>query len=50
MEEMCILVDENDKKIGFDTKKNCKVSNMYCLVSGIRFNANEDWFCTLSCL
>nr|CAG8649008.1 11271_t:CDS:2 [Entrophospora candida] len=23
MEEMCILVDENDKKIGSDTKKNC---------------------------
>ncbi|CAG8736380.1 7964_t:CDS:2, partial [Racocetra fulgida] len=23
MEEMCILVDENDKKIGADTKKNC---------------------------
>ncbi|CAG8503444.1 21736_t:CDS:2 [Racocetra persica] len=25
MEEMCILVDDNDKKIGADTKKNCHV-------------------------
>ncbi|CAG8557608.1 3136_t:CDS:2, partial [Scutellospora calospora] len=23
MEEMCILVDENDNKLGADTKKNC---------------------------
>lgn len=25
MEEMCIVVDENDKRIGADTKKACKL-------------------------
>lgn len=24
--EMCILIDENDKKIGADTKKNCHLN------------------------
>jgi len=24
MQEMCILVDENDNRIGAETKKNCK--------------------------
>ena len=23
MSEMCIVIDENDKRIGADTKKNC---------------------------
>lgn len=25
--EMCILIDENDKKIGADTKKNCHLNS-----------------------
>lgn len=25
MAEMCIVVDENDKAIGADTKKNCEL-------------------------
>jgi len=24
MEEMCIVIDRNDRKIGADTKKNCE--------------------------
>jgi len=27
MQEMCILVDDNDKVVGFETKKNCKSIN-----------------------
>jgi hypothetical protein len=29
MEEMCIVIDENDNRIGADSKKTCK----YCLIS-----------------
>jgi isopentenyl-diphosphate delta-isomerase len=25
MEEMCIVIDENDKRIGADSKKTCKL-------------------------
>jgi hypothetical protein len=28
MEEMCILVDQNDKAIGAETKKNCRYHHM----------------------
>ena len=26
MDEMCILVDEKDNQVGFDSKKNCIIS------------------------
>jgi hypothetical protein len=27
LEEMCIVIDKHDRKIGADTKKNCKPKN-----------------------
>ena len=32
MDEMCILVDEKDNQVGFDSKKNCTISFIFLFI------------------
>lgn len=40
MAEMCILVDENDNRIGADSKKTCMYSFLFPLIS--------SWLCLIA--
>lgn len=44
LSEMCILIDENDRKIGADTKKNCHLN------SNIDKGSHLSWPCPEICL
>jgi hypothetical protein len=46
MEEMCIVIDENDKRIGADSKKTCKlaVMDLSSRTKNKRMFSRDVWF------